>query len=100
MKILIASSNPDKFTEFQLLLSGTAFQLIKPPGELKVTENGSSFKANAVIKARAYGAKFKLPALADDSGLEIKALQAFPGIRSARFAKGDFPQAMAKILAR
>ncbi len=96
MKLLIATSNPAKLKEYRLLLKGFALK----PCRLKIAESGESFKQNAILKARACGQKYNLPALADDSGLEIKALRGFPGVRSARFAKGDFKPAMRKILAR
>ncbi len=51
-----------------------------------VKENGSTFKQNAVKKASAFSRFFSLPAMADDSGLEVKSLGGAPGVRSARFA--------------
>ena len=96
MKLLIASSNPAKLREYRLLLKG--FEL-KPCG-VEIAENGKTFKQNAILKVRACAKASGLPAIADDSGLEIKALNGFPGIRSARFAKGDFKQAMVRILAK
>ena len=65
-----------------------------------VVETGKTFRANAVIKASAYGKKFGVPTVADDTGLEIKALNNFPGIYSNRFAKGNFALARKKILRR
>ena len=55
MKVLIASGNPHKFKEYQLLLAGASLELVRPPREVKAAENGGSFKANALIKAHAYG---------------------------------------------
>lgn len=98
MKVLIATANVHKLKEYRELLRGFAF---KAPKNLpSVSESGKTFKANAVIKARAYGQKFGLMTIADDSGLEIKALNGFPGIRSARFAGGNFAKARKEILKR
>ncbi|MFK4752319.1 MULTISPECIES: RdgB/HAM1 family non-canonical purine NTP pyrophosphatase [Oceanospirillaceae] len=92
MKIVLASGNAGKLREFsQLFDSHFAAQHITlvAQGELGVSdaeETGLSFVENAIIKARHAAAITGLPALADDSGLEVDALQGQPGIYSARFA--------------
>lgn len=96
MKLLIATTNKDKIREYRELLKGIKFIVARklPP----VAETGKTYQENAIIKAKAYGEKFKLPTLCDDTGLEIKALNNFPGIYSNRFAKGDFGRARKEIL--
>ena len=98
MRLLLATTNQDKIREYRELLKGMRFRVLKklPP----VAETGKTFQENAIIKARAYGGKYKLPTLCDDTGLEIKALNNFPGIFSNRFANGDFARARKEILAR
>ena len=98
MSLLLATTNQDKIREYRELLKGVKFTVAK--NLPVVAETGKTFRANAVLKARAYGKKFKLPVLTDDTGLEIKALNNFPGIYSNRFAQGDFALARKKILAR
>jgi XTP/dITP diphosphohydrolase len=100
-KLLIASSNKGKINEFIELfkafditiVSATDFSITEPD------ENGSSFIENAEIKAKYYGEITNLPALADDSGLCVDALDGAPGIFSARWAgpNKDFSIAMHKI---
>ncbi|OGP60943.1 MAG: non-canonical purine NTP pyrophosphatase, RdgB/HAM1 family [Deltaproteobacteria bacterium RBG_13_61_14] len=89
MKIIVATRNPGKLREIRLGLEGLAVELLSLadfPAAPEVEEDGDSFAANAVKKARALCADTGIPALADDSGLEVDALQGAPGIRSARFA--------------
>lgn len=86
--IVLASGNPGKIREFTQLV--TEFQLkIIPQTELNVSEveeTGFSFVENAIIKARHAAQQTGLPAMADDSGIEVDALDGAPGIYSARFA--------------
>jgi len=101
MKFLLATTNRDKIREYRVLFKASGLKLVTFPKQLKqlnVFETGKTYKANAVIKAKAYGRKFKLPTLADDTGLEIKALNNRPGIYSNRFAGGNFPKARKRIL--
>lgn len=89
-QIVLASSNSGKLREFSQLLSPLGFTLM-PQSEFGVPdaeETGLSFVENAIIKARHAAEITGLPALADDSGLEIDALHGAPGIYSSRFA-GD-----------
>ncbi|MDO6748092.1 RdgB/HAM1 family non-canonical purine NTP pyrophosphatase [Gilvimarinus sp. 1_MG-2023] len=86
--IVLASSNPGKLKEFNQLLAGVGFA-VKPQSDYNVSdadETGLSFVENAILKARNACRATGLPALADDSGIEVDALNGRPGIYSARFA--------------
>lgn len=88
MKVTLASSNKGKLAEFQQLLSGLNFDVV-PQSEFQVPdaiENGLSFVENAIIKARHASKLTGLPAIADDSGLEVDFLHGAPGIYSSRFS--------------
>ncbi|HJL95795.1 MAG TPA: RdgB/HAM1 family non-canonical purine NTP pyrophosphatase [SAR86 cluster bacterium] len=95
MKIIIASKNKGKLTEFQQLATGTKLEFIPIPEEkLEIPEeSGSTFRENALIKAKFVSEYFSLPALADDSGLEVDALNGNPGIYSARYSSQKTDQA-------
>jgi XTP/dITP diphosphohydrolase len=100
-QILIATHNPGKLAEFASLLAPLGLTAISA-GELGLPEpeeTGASFAENAQLKARAAAIAANLPALADDSGISIAALDNGPGIFSARYAAGDYPSAFARILA-
>ena len=89
-RAVLASANPGKLREFAALLAPFAVQLI-PQAELGVrpaAETGTTFVQNALLKAHHAARHARLPALADDSGLEVEALGGRPGVWSARFA-GD-----------
>lgn len=94
-KIVLASGNKGKLKEFnQLFVKHFTEQNIEliSQAELNVNEadeNGLSFVENAIIKARNACAQTGLPALADDSGIEVDALNGAPGIYSARYAKAE-----------
>lgn len=98
IKIMLATQNINKLKEFQALLRPFHYQPILPSKSLSVLENGQTFKANALLKAKAYARFFNLPAVADDSGLCIDYLNGRPGINSHRFALNGFPAARQKIL--
>ena len=86
--IVLASGNTGKITEFSRLL-GTIGYEVKPQSDFGVTEipeTGLTFVENAILKARNASKQTGLPALADDSGIEVDALLGAPGIYSARFA--------------
>ena len=90
MKIVIASDNPGKIKEFKEIFSCFNFDIIskRQAGVLdEVEETGNSFKQNAILKATAIFKKTKLPTIADDSGLEVFALNNEPGIFSARYSQ-------------
>ncbi len=87
--IIIATRNPKKFQELKALLAvpGVRWRsLLNFPSVPTVPERGRTFTANAVAKARAVARATGCLAIADDSGLEVEALEGAPGIRSARFA--------------
>ncbi|HVN46175.1 MAG TPA: RdgB/HAM1 family non-canonical purine NTP pyrophosphatase [Steroidobacteraceae bacterium] len=87
-RAVLASANPGKLRELAALLEPLAVQVI-PQGELGVrpaAETGTTFLENALIKARHAARHAQLPALADDSGIEVDALGGRPGVWSARFA--------------
>ena len=88
MKVVLASSNAGKVKEFMQLLSGVGMQ-VHPQSEFSVPdadETGLTFVENAILKARNAAELTGLPAIADDSGIEVDALQGQPGIYSARYA--------------
>ena len=88
-ELLLASSNPGKIREYRFLLDGLGYQITTLPeqGITKVvTESGKNYEQNARLKAVAYARLSQLTALADDSGLEVDALNGEPGVQSARFA--------------
>ena len=88
MRVVLASANPGKQREFAALLGPRGFELVLQSalGIAVVEETGHSFEDNALLKARHAAAASGLPALADDSGLEVDALGGRPGVWSARFA--------------
>jgi len=87
-RIVLASNNAGKVREFNQLLEGREIEVI-PQSEFSVAEieeTGLTFVENALLKARNAAEHTGLPAVADDSGLEVDALQGAPGIYSARYA--------------
>jgi len=87
-KIVLASGNKGKVREINQMLAGCGFEVI-PQTELgveEVEETGLTFVENAILKARAAAEQTGLPAIADDSGLEVDFLKGAPGIYSARYA--------------
>jgi len=87
---VLATGNPGKLHEFQSLL-GDYIRLVPQSqfGIPSVAETGATFTENALLKARHAAKLTKLPAIADDSGLEVDILDGAPGIRSARYAGED-----------
>jgi XTP/dITP diphosphohydrolase len=97
-RVVIASHNPGKLREIRELLAPYGIEAVSA-GELALPEpeeTGTSFGENARIKAKAAAMAARLPALADDSGLAVTALDGAPGIHSARWAgpEKDFARAM------
>lgn len=87
-KLVLATGNPGKLREFQALLAEHGIDVI-PQSAFNVPtadETGLSFVENAILKARNAARHSGLPALADDSGIEVDALNGVPGIYSARYA--------------
>jgi XTP/dITP diphosphohydrolase len=89
-KLLIATENKGKLRELRELLSGLpGIELVLPSQlgiTLNVAESGSTYAENAILKARAYCEASGMVTLADDSGLEVYALDGAPGIYSARYS--------------
>ena len=87
--ILVATGNRGKVHEIQALLEGLDLRLLTPADlslVQQVEENGATYAANAALKAVAFTRLSGLLTLADDSGLEVDALDGLPGLRSARFS--------------
>jgi XTP/dITP diphosphohydrolase len=105
-RLLLATRNPGKLRELRSILAGVPVELIGldevGAGEApEVEETGATFLENARIKARAYAEWAGMPAVADDSGLEVDALGGAPGVRSARYAgQGASDQANLDLLLR
>ncbi len=87
MTIVLATRNQGKIAEIKALLPGLGIQpAASYPGCPEPDETGRNFEENALIKARAVAQYTRRAALADDSGLEVDALDGAPGVRSARYA--------------
>ena len=88
-KIVLASGNKGKVREFNQLFAGLDIEVVPQTefGVEEVEETGLTFVENAILKARNAAAHTGLPAIADDSGLEVDALKGAPGIYSARYAR-------------
>ena len=87
-KIVLASGNLNKVREINALLSNTSYEII-PQSEFNVIEadeTGTTFLENALIKARHAAQHTKYPVIADDSGIEVDALDGKPGVFSSRYA--------------
>lgn len=99
-QIVVATANVHKVEEYRQLLAGEKVELLSLadfPGFPGVEETGSTFAENAAIKALAACKYCDLPAFADDSGLEVEALDGRPGIHSSRYAPTD-AERIAKLL--
>ncbi|MQC26311.1 MAG: RdgB/HAM1 family non-canonical purine NTP pyrophosphatase [Chloroflexi bacterium] len=90
LDLLLATTNPGKIAEMRSLLAGADFLRLHTPEELgialDVVEDGADYAENAALKAGAYCAASGFAALADDSGLEVEAINGAPGLFSARYA--------------
>ena len=87
-RVVLASNNPGKLAELDALLRGCGLSVL-PQGrftDASAAETGTTFLVNALLKARHAASASGLPALADDSGLEVDYLDGAPGVYSARFA--------------
>ena len=85
-RLVCASDNPDKVAEMALVLEGTVELLPRPSGLAEVVEDADDLEGNARLKAVAVCAAAGAPAVSDDTGLEVDALDGDPGVRSARYA--------------
>src|SRR5258708_28877538 len=94
MPLLIATTNPGKIREIQGILNWIPIELVTLelfPGIPGPEEIGVTFAENARLKAMYYSEQTGLPAVADDSGIEIEALGNRPGVHSARWQGTDYP---------
>jgi len=102
LRLVLASANPDKAAEIAAVLGDTMqVELLPRPSEVPdVVEDGATLLDNARLKANALVAATGLPAVADDTGLEVDALGGAPGVYSARYAGEDVTYAdnVAKLL--
>jgi len=100
VRIVLATANPDKAREIEELLAG--FEVVPRPASLPdVDETGATLVENALLKAHAVCDATGEPAVADDTGLEVDALDGAPGVFSARFAgpAATYDENVAKLLA-
>jgi len=93
-KLLVATNNPHKLQEFKTLLRFPGIECVSPaaagvPAEFDVAETGATFAENAFLKAVGFSQQTALPALADDSGLMVEALDGLPGVNSKRWLTGS-----------
>ncbi len=103
MKVVIASRNDGKIGEIKEIIKLPGIEFLSYQDFCswpEIRENGNSFRENALLKARAIASYFWLPALADDSGLEVDVLEGKPGILSSRYAgeKASDEENNAKLL--
>ena len=98
--LLLATTNPGKIREIEGILAGVPIDLVtldRFPGIPEPDETGRTFAENARLKALYYAEKTGLPAVADDSGIEIDALGGAPGVHSARWHGTDYPTKFAAV---
>jgi XTP/dITP diphosphohydrolase len=100
VRLLVATRNPHKLRELGRLLPGVELDPL-PDGVPAPPEDGDTYEANALIKARAAAAATGRAAIADDSGIEADALDGAPGVRTARFAgeRATDAENLAKLVA-
>jgi XTP/dITP diphosphohydrolase len=102
IELVLSSANPDKSAEIVAILSagGTVTVLPRPTGLADVDETGDTLVENARLKARAVMEASAMPAVADDTGLEVDALGGAPGVYSARYAGegASYADNVAKLL--
>ncbi len=84
-RLLLATTNKGKIREIKEIFEASGIEILEPQREIEVKEDGNSFLENAYKKARAYYEAYKMPTLAEDSGLVIEALGGYPGVFSSRF---------------
>ncbi len=92
MKFVLASKNPHKLTELQRILDELGVEVVLEADvgvDLDVEETGETFEENSLLKAKAVMEATGLPAIADDSGLCVTALNGVPGVYSARYGGED-----------
>jgi XTP/dITP diphosphohydrolase len=87
--LVVATSNPGKLREMQAYLANSGWKLTLKPEELEIEETGDTFAANACLKASEVAKATRQWAIADDSGLQVDALNGAPGVFSARYGTTD-----------
>ncbi len=99
MRLLVGTRNPGKEREIRELLSGLPYEVafpsdlgLAPLPEEADLEGGTTFLENAILKARYFAERSGLPTVAEDSGLEVDALDGAPGVHSARWAGMSGPE--------
>ena len=97
--LFLATGNPGKAREVRALLPNVQVLTLAERPLPMPEETGVTFEENAVLKAEFAAARLGMPALADDSGLEVDALGGAPGVRSARYAEGTDADRWRKLLA-
>jgi XTP/dITP diphosphohydrolase len=100
-RLVIGTGNPGKLAEIKTILGRVPHELASLTDFDQVEtaeEEGTTYKENAIIKARSYAAQTGFPTLADDSGLEVEALNWGPGVLSARYAGEGAPDAERRAL--
>ncbi len=95
--LVVATGNPGKLREMQAYLVDSGWELTLKPEELEIEETGDTFAANACLKASQVALATGNWAIADDSGLQVDALNGTPGVYSARYGKTD-PERIARLL--
>lgn len=98
----MASRNPDKVREVEEILAAASVEVVRGLDWPEVEETGETLEENAVMKARAVMEATGMAAVADDTGLEVAALQWGPGVRTARFAgpEASYEDNVAELLRR
>ena len=92
--IIVATTNPGKFEEIKGVLAhefDTFYSLRDFPDNIEIEEDSMLYVENALKKARNIGERFGIYTIADDSGLEVDALDGRPGVHSSRYGKNDKP---------
>ncbi|BAY26039.1 RdgB/HAM1 family non-canonical purine NTP pyrophosphatase [Calothrix sp. NIES-2100] len=95
--LVVATGNPGKLREMQAYLANSGWELTLKPEELEIEETGDTFAANAGLKASQIAQATGNWAIADDSGLQVDALNGAPGVYSARYGKND-SERIARVL--
>ncbi|MBN4003492.1 RdgB/HAM1 family non-canonical purine NTP pyrophosphatase [Nostoc sp. LPT] len=95
--LVVATGNPGKLREMQAYLENSGWELTFKPEELEIEETGETFAANACLKASQIAKATGNWAIADDSGLQVDALNGAPGVYSARYATTD-SERIARVL--
>lgn len=102
LRLVLATKNPDKLAEMEAVLvaSGLVGEIVKGLSWPDVQESGETLEENAALKARAVVEATGLPAIADDTGLEVAALNNAPGVHTARLAGPDatYQENVARLL--